>query len=45
MDAFQLDDIYLFWYKYILCAIYLNIIETYAYLNKLGSIFCYLAHK
>jgi len=29
----------------ILCAIYLNIIEIYLYLNKLGSIACYLAHK
>jgi len=30
---------------YILCAIYLNIIEIYLYLNKLESIACYLAHK
>jgi len=29
---------------YILCAIYLNI-EMYVYLNKLGPIACYLAHK
>jgi len=30
---------------YILCAIYLNIIEIYVYLNKIGSIACYLAHE
>jgi len=40
----QLDAIYLFWYN-IYSAIYLNIIEIYVYLNKLGSIACYLAHK
>jgi len=30
---------------YILCKIYLNIIEIYVYLNKLKSIVCYQAHK
>jgi len=30
---------------YILYAMYLNIIEIYVYLNKLGSIACYLAYK
>jgi len=30
---------------YILCAIYLNIIEIYVYFNKFGPIACYLAHK
>jgi len=32
-------------YIFILCAIYLNIIEISVYLNKLGLIACYLAHK
>jgi len=46
IDTSLLDAIYLFWYNiYIVCAIYLNIIEINVYLNELGSIFCYLAHK
>jgi len=41
-----MDAIYLFWYNiFILCAIYLNTIEIYVYLNKFGSLAYYLAHK
>jgi len=44
MVSSQLDAIYLFWCNiYFMCN--LNIIEIYVYLNKLGSIACYLAHK
>jgi len=31
--------------EYILCVIFLNTIEIYVFLNKLGSTVCYLAHK
>jgi len=44
MDASQLEAIYLFQHNIYLFAIYLNIIEIYLYLNKLGTIACYLAH-
>jgi len=44
--ASQLDVIYLFCYNIcILCAIYLNIIEIYVYLNKFVLIVRYLVHN
>jgi len=44
IDVSQLDAIN-FGTIYNLCAIYLNVIEIYVYLNKLESIVCYLVHK
>jgi len=44
IDVSQLDAIN-FGTIYNLCAIYLNVIEIYVYLNKLESIVCFLADK
>jgi len=45
IDASHLGTYLFILVRYIFCTIYLNIIEIYVYLNKLGSIACYLAQK